>query len=435
MILIKGARLFDGTKLHDKLVDIVIKEGQVQEMGQDLQVPEGTRVIEAEGKLVTPGFIDLHAHFREPGQEWREDIGSGARAAAAGGFTTVVAMPNTDPPIDSPALTKLILDRGREETGARVLPAGCVSKGRKGVEMAELGKMTQAGAVMFTDDGSPVNNANLLRLALLYSRSLGVRIMEHPEEPSLTAKAQVNDGRCSTLSGLKGWPASAEEIDVFRGIALSRDTGTPLHFTHVSTALALEQIRKAKAEGLPITCDVTFHHLFFAEDDVMNSEFDSAFKVNPPLRSESDREALWKALEDGTVDAIATDHAPYHEDEKDIPFPEAPFGIASLECAVASLLTAWAERGRELPLERLLQLLTSGPASLLPSSWSHLGRVEKGACADLTILNLDEERQVDTSTWHSKAFNCPWKGRTLKGWPVLTLIEGVPFAPVEKSSS
>lgn len=434
MILIKGARLFDGTKLYNERVDILIKEDRIQKIGKDLQFIEGTRVIEAEGKLVTPGFIDLHAHFREPGQEWREDIGSGARAAAAGGFTTVVVMPNTEPPVDTPALTKYVLDRGKEETGARVLPAGCVSKGRKGIEMAELGKMAQVGAVMFTDDGSPINNANLLRLSLLYSRSLGVRIMEHPEEPSLTAKAHVNDGLCSTLSGLKGWPACAEEIDVSRGIALSRETETPLHFTHVSTALALEQIRKAKAEGLQITCDVTFHHLFFTEEDVLSSEFNSAFKVNPPLRSKSDREALWRAIEDGTVDAIATDHAPYHEDEKDIPFPEAPFGIASLECAVASLLTAWSERKESLPLERLLKLLTSGPAALLPSSWNHLGHVEEGAIADLTILDLDEERRVDTTTWHSKAFNCPWKGHMLQGWPVLTLVEGDPFGPREKAS-
>jgi dihydroorotase len=343
-------------------------------------------------------------------------------------------MPNTDPPVDSPALVKFVADRGRDETGARILPAGCVSKGRKGIEMAELGKMAQNGAVMFTDDGSPINNANLLRLALLYSRSLGVRIMEHPEEPSLTVKAHVNDGLCSTLSGLKGWPACAEEIDVARGISLSRDTGTPLHFTHVSTKLALDQIRKAKAEGLSVTCDVTFHHLFFTERNVLDSQFDSAFKVNPPLRSEADRDALWAALEDGTVDAIVTDHAPYHEDEKDVPFPDAPFGIASLECAIPSLLTARKERGETLPLDKLLRLLTSGPASLLPSSWKHLGRLEKGAIADLTVLDLKEERVVDTAAWQSKAFNCPWKGYKLQGWPVLTLIEGVPFAPEKLTS-
>lgn len=427
MIAIRNARIFDGKMLHQESMDILIREGRIDKIGRNLNIPAEASIIDAEGKLITPGFIDLHAHFREPGQEWREDIGTGARAAASGGFTTVVAMPNTDPPIDNPALVRFVLERGREEPGARILPAGCVSKERKGVEMAEMAKMIEAGAVLFTDDGSPIHNAKLLRLALLYSRTLGVRIMEHPEDPSLTGKAQVNEGLCSTLSGLKGWPACAEEIDVARGIALARDTQTSIHFTHVSTALALKQIRQAKHEGIPVTCDVTFHHLFFSEEAVMESEYDSAFKVNPPLRSLADRDALWDALADGTVDAIVTDHAPYHEDEKDVPFPEAPFGIASLECAVASLLTAWEQRGRKLPLERLLALLTSGPASLLPNTWSGLGRIEEGALADLTVLDLEESRIVDTAKWQSKAFNCPWEGKTLKGWPVATLIEGIPF--------
>ncbi len=429
MIAIRNARLFDGTNLHEDLRDILIKEGRIRKMGSELEIPAGTETVDAEGKLITPGFIDLHTHLREPGQEWRENIGTGARAAAAGGFTTVVTMPNTEPAVDSPALVRFILERGKEEQGARILPSGCVSKGREGIEMSEMAKMIQAGAVLFTDDGSPVHNAKLLRLALLYSRSLGTRIMEHPEDPSLTARAQVHEGRCSTLSGLKGWPACAEEIDVNRGISLCRDTEAPLHFTHVSTALAMEQIRRAKAEGLPITCDVTFHHLFFCEEDVIDSEYDSAFKVNPPLRSQADRDALWQAIEDGTVDAIATDHAPYHEDEKDVPFPEAPFGIASLECAVAALLTAWTERDRRIPLENLLKLMTTGPASLLPNSWNHLGTIKEGALADLTLLDLDRKAAVDTRKWQSKAFNCPWEGRELQGWPVMTFLEGTPFAP------
>ncbi|QVL37323.1 dihydroorotase [Aminirod propionatiphilus] len=429
MLLLKNACLFDGLTFREGEVDLLIDDGRVVSIASGMADKEGVRTIDIEGRILSPGLIDLHAHFRDPGQEWREDLVSGSRAAAAGGYTTAVAMANTDPALDVAPLVAYVLDKASRAGGARILPAGAATKGRKGKEMAEMGTMAEAGAVFFTDDGAPLSDAGLLRRVLLYSRDIGVRVMEHPEEPSLTAGGQVNEGRCSSLSGLKGWPASGEIVDVSRGIALVRETAAPLHFTHVSTAGALDLIREAKAEGLPVSCDVTPHHLTLTEEAVLESSFDSVFKVNPPLRSVRDQEALWQALADGTIDAIATDHAPYHEDEKDLPFQEASFGIASLECAVAVVLDAWKRRGRPLPLERLLALWTSRPASLLPRAWQGLGRIAEGSRADLTVLDLEEMRVVDRADWQSKGCNCPWQGMLLQGWPILTLVDGVPFEP------
>nr|HPI99046.1 dihydroorotase [Synergistales bacterium] len=334
---------------------------------------------------------------------------------------------NTEPAIDSAPLVDFVARKGTQLRGARVLPSGCVTRERKGQLIAELGKMAEAGAVFFTDDGSPVSTSQILKTALYYTRDLGVRIMEHPEETSLTSGGQVNEGLASSVSGLKGVPASAEYIDVARGIALSRDTGSPIHFTHVSTALAMDAIRMAKKEGLHVTCDVTAHHLSLDENHVLVSKFDSLYKVNPPLRSKADVKALWEALGDGTVDALITDHAPWHNDEKDLPFQEAPFGIASLECSVAVIFDTWLKLGRPVSLERMLQLFTSGPASLLPERWRHLGRIEEDSVADLTLLDLDESRNVDVSSWKSKGRNCPWRGEILTGWPVMSIVRGSVF--------
>ncbi len=257
MLLLKNACLFDGLTFREGEVDLLIDDGRVVSIASGMADKEGVRTIDIEGRILSPGLIDLHAHFRDPGQEWREDLVSGSRAAAAGGYTTAVAMANTDPALDVAPLVAYVLDKASRAGGARILPAGAATKGRKGKEMAEMGTMAEAGAVFFTDDGAPLSDAGLLRRVLLYSRDIGVRVMEHPEEPSLTAGGQVNEGRCSSLSGLKGWPASGEIVDVSRGIALVRETAAPLHFTHVSTAGALDLIREAKAEGLPVSCDVS----------------------------------------------------------------------------------------------------------------------------------------------------------------------------------
>lgn len=424
MILLKGGTIFDGLKILDEKQDILVNEGRISKIAPSIDV-EGAEEIDVAGKMVCPGFIDIHVHFRDPGFEWREDILSGSKAAAAGGYSTVVAMPNTEPPVDNAPMIEYVNSRSCRAEGARVLPSGCVSSGRKGDRIAELGKMVDSGAVFFTDDGAPLSNSGLMRTALLYTRDLGVRIMEHPEDPYLTANGQVNEGLASSMSGLKGMPASAEYIDIARGIALSSETGSQIHFTHVSTRMAMDAITAAKKKGLPVTCDVTAHHLSLDENHILVSKFDSVYKVNPPLRSKEDVKAMWEAIADGTVDAIITDHAPWHVDEKDVPFQESPFGIASIECSVAVVLDTWMKLGKPVTLEQLLSLFTSSPAQLLPDPWKNdLGRLEEGAMADITVLDMDASAIVDTDNWNSKARNCPWKGELLSGWSSLTMVQG-----------
>lgn len=423
MILLKNALVFDGFALGTDREDLLVDGGKIVARGKNLSF-DGGEVFDLAGKIACPGFIDLHAHFRDPGYEWREDTESGSKAAAAGGYSTVVTMPNTAPPVDNQATVEYLVGRGKRAGGARVLPAGCVSRGRKGERLAELGLMAEAGAVFFTDDGSPVSNSRLLKTALLYSRDIGVRIMEHPEELTLTDRSHVNEGAVSALSGLKGWPASAEVIDIERGIALSRETKAPLHLTHVSTAGGIDAVRRAKREGLPVTCDVTHCHLSLDESLILVSGFSPAYKVNPPLRTKEDVKALWAALADGTVDAIITDHAPYHMDEKDVPFQEAPAGIASIECSVAVALDSWQKFGKPVTVERLLSLFTSGPASLLPAPWNSLGTLGEGVTADITVLDMDAVKMVNVNSWKSKARICPWNGEILRGWPVMTMVDG-----------
>ena len=420
--LFKGFKVFDGYKFIEA-DSVLIEDGYVSKVGTDIEA-EGASVIEGYGKILTPGFIDLHAHFRDPGGEWNEDIASGANAGAAGGFTTLVAMPNTKPAISEPSLVEYVLSHGKAAGASRILPAGCVSKNREGKEMSELLKMAEAGAVFFTDDGAPVATSSLLRLALLYTGKDQPRIMEHPEEISLFKGGQVHEGRVSALSGLKGIPAASEEIDVARGIALTRETGGRIHFTHISSRGALGLIRNAKKEGLDITCDTTFHHLTLNENAVINSGYNSRYKVNPPLRSIDDQAALWEGLADGTIDAIVTDHAPWHMDEKDEPFQEAPFGIASLECAVAVLIDFKTRNYPEVSPELLLNKMTASPAALLPEKWQGLGVIKEGAIADVTVIDEDRTRIVDCAFWKSKARCCPWEGIALTGWPVMTFVEG-----------
>lgn len=421
-ILFKGFKVFDGHKFLDSNC-VLVEDGIISKIGNDM-VSDDAELVEGFGRILCPGFIDLHAHFRDPGGEWNEDLTSGAHAGAAGGFTTLVAMPNTKPAISEPSLIEYVASKGKAAGASRILPAGCVSKNREGKEMAELLKMAQAGAVFFTDDGAPVATASLLRLALLYTGKDNPRIMEHPEEASLFKGGQVHEGRVSALCGLKGIPSSSEEIDVFRGICLVRETGGRIHFTHLSAKRAVELIRQAKKEGLDVTCDTTFHHLTLNENAVVNSAYNSRYKVNPPLRSTEDQAALWDGLIDGTIDAIVTDHAPWHLDEKDEPFQEAPFGIASLECAVAVLIDFRNNNYPEVPFELLFEKMTSGPASLLPPKWQGLGRIKEGALADITVIDEGRTQVVDCKQWKSKARCCPWEGIALTGWPVITYVEG-----------
>ena len=422
--LIKNARLFDGEKIWDGQHSVLIDGGIIARIAPEITADSECAVTDAMGKILSPGFIDLHCHMRDPGQEWREDMSSGSMAGAAGGFTLLVAMPNTSPAVDTPALVRYVVDKGGSQAGARILPSACVSHERKGESLTELTALAKEGAVLFTDDGAPVSNSRLLRFAMLTCGKEYPLIMEHPEEPALFKGGHVHEGVISTLSGIEGIPSSGEEIGVMRGIALARETGGRIHFTHLSSAIAVEQVRRAKKDGLAVTCDVTPQHLTLTEMDVWESGCDARFKVNPPLRSVADRDALWKGLADGTIDAIITDHAPWHTDDKDVPLQEAPFGIACLECAFAAVWNYRQKHHKDIPEALLLQKLTSSPASLLPAPWNKRGRVVEGAPADLVLIDPGLEDTVDCSTWQSKVRLTAWEGQVLVGWPVMTLRDG-----------
>ena len=386
------------------------------------------RALEAKGYLVVPGFIDLHAHLREPGFEDSETIATGAKAAVSGGFTTVCAMPNTEPPIDSPGLVAELIARGRSVNGARVLPIATITRGRKGRELADLVELAAAGAVAFSDDGSPVEDARLFRSALEYARVTGRPVIEHPQDPTLSAKGVMHEGAVSARLGLPGMPAAAEEAAVARDIALAKMTGARLHLTHLSTAGSIELVRRAKVEGAPITCDVTPHHLAMTDEWVAGSRafawevadeglqgvpYDSSTKVNPPLRGRADVRALWAGLEDGTVDAIATDHAPHASVKKDVEFDQAAFGISGLETALALVLGGvrvhWATLGT------VIDALTSGPAAVLGLDVRE---------DDWIAIDRDAEWLVTADELVSKGKNTPVLGRTVIGRVVYVSVAG-----------
>ena len=386
------------------------------------------RALEAKGYLVVPGFIDLHAHLREPGFEDSETIATGAKAALRGGFTTVCAMPNTEPAIDSPGLVAEVIARGRSAGGARVLPIAAITRGREGCELADLVELAAAGAVAFSDDGSPVDDARLFRSALEYARVTGRPVIEHAQDLALSARGVMHEGAVSARLGLPGVPAAAEETAVARDIALAKMTGGRLHLTHLSTAGSIELVRRAKAEGAPITCDVTPHHLAMTDDWVAGSRafawevpdealqgvpYDSATKVNPPLRGHADVRALWAGLADGTVDAIATDHAPHASVRKDVEFDQAAFGISGLETALALVLGG--VRVHWAPLGTVIDALTIGPARVLGTEL-----VED----DWIAIDRDAEWLVTADDLASKGKNTPILGRTVIGQVVYVSMAG-----------
>jgi dihydroorotase len=386
------------------------------------------RALEAKGYLVVPGFIDLHAHLREPGFEDSETIATGAKAALRGGFTTVCAMPNTEPAIDSPGLIAEVISRARTAGGARVLPIAAITRGRKGRELADLVELAAAGAVAFSDDGSPVEDGRLFRSALEYARVTGRPVIEHPQDLSLSAKGVMHEGSISARLGLPGMPAAAEETAVARDIALAKMTGGRLHLTHLSTAGSIELVRRAKAEGAPITCDVTPHHLAMTDDWVAGSRafawevpdealqgvpYDSSTKVNPPLRGHADVRALWAGLADGTVDAIATDHAPHASVKKDVEFDQAAFGISGLETALALVLGG--VRVHWAPIGAVIDALTIGPARVLGIELPD---------DDWVAIDRDAEWLVTADQLVSKGKNTPVLGRTVIGRVVQVSLGG-----------
>jgi len=417
-LLIRGGRVIDPANGVDALQDLLVQDGKIAALGVNLAGRAGTPTVDATRKVVCPGFIDLHVHLREPGYEYKETIATGTRAAAAGGFTAVCAMANTLPVNDNRAVTDYILAKAKVEGVVRVYPIGAVTRNLQGEEFAELGELVEAGCVAFSDDGRPVMNAGCLRRAMEYLLPFGTPIVSHAEDLHLAAEGVMHEGVVSTELGLMGIPATAEEVMVARDIALAELTGTSVHLAHLSTAGAVRLVRDAKARGVRVTAEVTPHHLLLTDEAVRG--YDTNTKMNPPLRSKRDREALLEALADGTIDAIATDHAPHALAEKEGEFDQAAFGIVGLETAVSLLLDRVVRQG-VLDLATLVARLTAGPARIfgLPG-----GTLAIGSQADITMLDVDRELIIDPSRFHSKSRNTPFGGWTVIGMPWMTIVGG-----------
>ena len=412
--------------------DVLIRDGKIAAVELSIDPPEGATMIDARGMVVSPGFIDLHCHLREPGFEYKETIATGTRAAAKGGFTTVCAMPNTEPTMHTRATVEYVLDRARADAAVRVLPIGCVTKNSAGAELAEMAELAEAGCVAFSDDGHPVADANIMRQALAYAAGLGLPIINHCETPDLFRGAHMNEGWVSNRLGIRGAPNSAEDTMVARDIALARLTGGRIHIAHLSTAGALDLVREAKRRGVNASCEATPHHLTLTDEAVMGNPaggrydplgtaaYDTAAKVNPPLRVHEDVEALVAGLADGAIDAIATDHAPHGRVDKLCAFEDAAMGISVLETALGSAMSL-THSGR-VSLSRLIESLTRTPAKFLARP--DLGSLAPGSEADVTIIAPNAEWTVDAESFISKGKNTPLNGATLKGGVAMTIAGG-----------
>jgi dihydroorotase len=436
---IEGGRLIDPAAGLDGAYDLLIEEGRVtaveprssagsdgsaggrQEAAARADQParSGER-LDASGLVVAPGLIDMHVHLREPGQEYKETVASGTMAAAAGGFTAVACMANTEPVNDNRSVTEHILSEAKRHGWARVHPIGAVSKQLAGEELAEIGEMVRAGAVAVSDDGKPVMNAELMRRALLFARHFGIPVIQHAEDLHLSGRGVMHEGEWSTRLGLAGIPGSAEDVMVARDLLLLEDTGGRYHVAHLSTARSMELVRQARRRGLPATCEVTPHHLVLTDEEVARTGFSTHCKMKPPLRSEGDRQALLAGLADGTIDAIASDHAPHHADEKDVEFDLAPFGILGLETTLGLCLDRLVRPGL-ISLSRLVELLSAGPARVLGLA---AGTLRPGSVADVTLFDPEGEITIEAAAFRSRSRNTPFDGWKLQGRPVATLLAG-----------
>ncbi len=419
-LLIRGGRIIDPSQDIDKTASLLINDGKIAWLGEGNPPQEDYAVLDAGGLIVCPGFIDMHCHLRQPGQEKKETIASGTWAAARGGFTTVCCMPNTEPPLDNEAMMNYVRTVAAREGIIRVFPIGCVSVGRKGEELADLNEMEMNGAVAFSDDGAPVRSDDVMRQALEYSRDFNRPIIAHCEDLSLTKGGQVNEGTVSLEMGLRGIPSTAEESIVKRDIELAKETGGHLHIAHVSTEGSVDLIRAAKEAGVHVTAEVTPHHLTLTEADVL--KYGTLAKVSPPLRTKQDTTALLRALNDAVIDIVATDHAPHTKADKDCPFEQAAFGISGLETALGSL--AGLILKSELSLNNMIAALTVGPARVL--GYEKLGTLEIGAPADVCIFDLHREWLVDPEKLATKGKNTPLAGRKLTGKVMATIYLGNP---------
>jgi dihydroorotase len=416
-LVIREARVVDPSQGLDRVSDLLIEDGKIGAIGGSIPA-EGAEVLEARGLVAVPGFVDMHVHLREPGFEYKETIASGTAAAAAGGFTAVASMANTHPVNDCASVTEYILKKAAVAGKARVHPVGATTKAMEGRELAEIGEMVAAGAVAVSDDGRPVSDPNVMRRAMEYAKLFDIAVIEHCETLELHPGGVMNEGYWSTALGLRGIPRASEEIAVARNIRLAELTGARFHVAHLSTAGALRSVREAKARGLSVTCEVTPHHLLLTDERV--SSYDTQAKMKPPLTTEEDRQALLEGLRDGAVDAIATDHAPHHQDEKDDDFDSAPFGIVGLETAVALCLDRLV-RTKIITLGRLVELLSSGPARILKVEG---GTLAPGSRADVTLLDLEREFRVEPQAFFSKGKSTPFAGWELRGRAVRTIVGG-----------
>ena len=418
-LLIANGYVVDPAQQVNAGRNVLVEEGRVVGLpGRSEPIAEDVHVIDATGLIVAPGFIDLHTHLREPGQEYKETIATGAAAAVAGGWTSICAMPNTDPVNDNPAVTRFIIEKAHAAKLANVFPIGAITKASNGKELAEMGEMKDAGIIAVSDDGRPVPTAGMMRRAMEYARGFDLPVVDHCQDASLSAGGVMHEGRWSLILGLRGMPAAAEEVDAVRDCVLARLTGARVHIAHVSTRGALEAVRQAKNEGLQVSCEVTPHHWTLTDEAV--AEYDTNTKMSPPLRSREHVDAILAAMKDGTIDAIATDHAPHHLDEKGLEFDQAPFGITGLETAIG-LAFDLVHRGL-IDLEHVVEMCSTNPARIF--GLADRGSLRQGAHADITLLDPQFEWVFDVSRSKSKSRNTPFNGRAMQGAAVATIVGG-----------
>lgn len=417
--LIKNGTVIDPAQSLEAKRDLLIRDGRIAEIGESLSADDA-EILDAAGLIVAPGFIDLHVHLREPGFEYKETIESGARAAVAGGFTSVCCMPNTKPVNDNSSVTSFILEQARRAALANVFPIGAITHGSKGEQLAEIGEMKSAGIVAISDDGKPVLDSGIMRRAMEYAADFNLPVVDHCEDCCGAHGWAMHEGEYSALMGLKGLPGAAEDLHVARDILLGELTGAHIHIAHISTARSVDLVRQAKARGLNVTCEVTPHHFALSDKDVYESGYNTNFKMAPPLRSQTDVEAILEGLRDGTIDAIATDHAPHHANEKMYEFDKAANGITGLETAVSLTLDRLAHRG-VISLTRMVELLATNPAKLFNLD---RGTLKAGSVADVTIFDPEKQVRFDARKSQSKSRNTPFDGWEMKGAPVATIVGG-----------
>jgi len=418
-LLIKNGHVLDPATKTDQTADILIVEGKIKEVASQIKVETGIEIVDAKGCVVCPGFIDMHVHLREPGQENKETIETGARAAVHGGFTSIACMPNTEPVNDNRSVTEYIIARAREVNIVNVFPIASISKNLEGIDITEMGDLVEGGARGFSDDGCCVMSADLIRKALEYTRMLNVPVIEHPEDHSISGDGQVNEGFISYKYGLRGILNAAEEVIVARDIILQRWIQSKLHLTHISTAGSIELIMNARKKGVKVTADVTPHHLLLNEELI--TTFNTVYKVKPPLRTELDRLELIKGIQDGTIDCIVSDHAHHTPDEKDKEFQFAPFGMIGMETSVPVIYDRLVKTDL-ISLKRMVELFSTNPAKIL--NLKDRGFIKPGAIADITILNPDQKYKIETEKFYSKANNSPFNGWEGHGVVEFTIVGG-----------